>query len=210
MSNILQAVYLATGAMLLLALVRFVMSRRATGIERAILTEKARRYFILAGVMGLASAGGYAAVEAPSMAGRTSAAAGPIAAPSSPAPTAAPVATAPPAPAATGWTLTPGRGAVGIGPDVTHEQLRQRLGDSLVTVEVVETAQGRAEVSVLYPRDPVRRLEVHWRDPARRERPAELRVRGEASRWRLPTGETLGSRAADGSIVRELRVPVGG
>ena len=38
----------------------------------------------------------------------------------------------------------------------------------------------------------------------------ELRVRGEASRWRLPTGETLGSRAADGSIVRELRVPVGG
>jgi hypothetical protein len=209
MTNILEAVYFATAALLLLSLVRFIMSRRAAGEERAVLTEKSRRYFILAGVMGLASVGGYTALDepagpapevAPALAANAPVVAGAAAA-TEPAPTASSL---------TGWTLVPGRGAVGIGPDATHEQLRERLGDSLVIVERVEAGGGAASATVLYPDDPQRRIEVIWRDASRRERPAELRVRGTSSRWRLPSGQTLGDFDASGRPVRELRVPVGG
>lgn len=204
MTNLLEAVYIATAVMLLLALVRFVMSRRASGTERAVLTEKARRYFILAGVMGLASAGGYTATstaDAPASAVAPSTA---VAGPAAVAPSSAATPIAP-----TGWTLVPGRGAVGIGPDATHEALRARLGDSLVVLEMVDTDSGRVTATIVFPHDPTRRLEVHWRDPARRERPSLLRVRGQASVWRLPTGMTLGSVGEDGMPVRELSVPVG-
>lgn len=207
MTNVLQAVYIATAAMLLLALVRFVMSRRATGEERAILTEKARRYFILAGVMGLASAGGYTATTPRD--GSTTTSASTATANDTVAPPAATPSGAPAAPAPSGWTLVPGGGAVGVGPDATHERLRTRLGDSLVILETVETPAGRVEATILFPHDPMRRLEVHWRDIERRERPAMLRVRGTASVWRLASGVTLGSIGEDGTPVRELSVPVG-
>jgi hypothetical protein len=208
MVNMLEAVYFATAAMLLMALVRFVMSRRATGAERALLVEKARRYFIISGVFGVASVGGYTMVG-PS---DGTAVVGPVAAPASD--SGAPVAAAAPAaPAAlpappAAWTLVAGRGAIGIGPDVTHEILRARLGDSLVVTEPLEVDGRRVSGTVLFPRDPMQRIEIAWQDEAARERPLELRVRGTASRWRLPSGVTLGSIGADGAPVRELRVPM--
>jgi hypothetical protein len=106
------------------------------------------------------------------------------------------------------WTLVPGRGAIGIGPDVTHAELRARLGDSLVVAEPLEVDGRRVSGTVVFPRDPMQRIEIAWQDEARRERPAELRVRGTASRWRLQSGVTLGSVGADGAPVRELRVPM--
>ncbi len=209
MTNVLQAVYIATAVMLVLALVRFAMSRRASGTERAVLTEKARRYFILAGVMGLASAGGY---KATSSTGEAPAATRAPAAGTPALDAAVPTGSSiiPPTPAApTGWTLVPGRGAVGIGAEATHEQLLERLGDSLVVLETVDTEAGRVTATVLFPRDPMRRIEVLWHDAVRRERPAMLRVRGRASVWRLPSGVTLGSPGPDGAPVHELSVPVG-
>lgn len=210
MTNVLQAVYIATAVMLVLAVVRFAMSRRASGAERAVLTEKARRYFILAGVMGLASAGGYKATSSTggSPAGTSAPAAGTPAIGAPAVPTDSSI--IPSAPAApTGWTLVPGRGAVGIGAEATHEQLLERLGDSLVVLEAVDTEAGRVTATVLFPQDPMRRIEILWRDAVRRERPAMLRVRGRASVWRLPSGVTLGSPGPDGAPVRELSVPVG-
>lgn len=175
MVNILQAVYIATAAMLLMALIRFIGSRRATGEDRLVLTEKARRYFILAGVMGIASLGGYTVLDQSA--------------------------------AQDEWTLVPGRGAVGIGPNVSHAMLLARLDDSLVRVSRLPADDGSSVPgTVLFPDDSLQRLEILWQDTTRFERPAVLRVRGTASRWRLQSGTALGSRAADGSVVRELHV----
>lgn len=193
----LEAVYFATAVLLLMALIRFVMSRRATGVDRAILTEKARRYFILSGVFGVASIGGYTVLDEPG--------AGPAAATAT-APVTAPVTAGAPTTPLAAWTLVPGRGAIGIGPDVTHEALRARLGDSLVVIAPLDVDGRRVDGTVLFPGDPLQRIEIAWQDEAQRARPAELRVRGSASRWRLQSGVTLGSIGDDGALVRELRV----
>lgn len=199
MVNMLEAVYFATAALLLLALVRFVMSRRASGIDRAILAEKARRYFILSGVFGVASIGGYTVLEQGGAASAPSAV-------TSPADRAGPAATGAPMQPPPAWTLVPGRGAIGIGPDVTHEALRTRLGDSLVVMEMLEIDGTNVSGTVLFPRDPMQRIEIIWQDGPARARPADLRVRGTASRWRLQSGVTLGNIGPDGTPVRELRV----
>lgn len=183
MVNLLQAVYIATAVMLLMALVRFIGSRRATGEDRVWLAEKARRYFIISGVMGIASIGGYTVLEPP----------------------------------LEPWTLTPGRGAIGIDTTTSHARLVAEFGDSLVRltrldpdavaderVPVSERATVRA--TVLFPDDALRRLEIFWQDTVRLERAAVLRVRGDSSRWRLASGETLGDPGADGARRRVLSV----
>jgi hypothetical protein len=210
MVNILEAVYFATAFLLLMALVRFVMSRRATGEDRAILVEKARRYFILAGVMGLASIGGYTVLEVPDEGPATASAVAAAGAPTSAPAAGAPAQASAPGPstiAPAAWTLVPGRGAIGIGTDATHDALRARLGDSLVVTQTVDgAAGGQVTATVLFPGDPLQRIEVLWHDDAARTRPAFLRVRGTASRWRLASGATLGTAGPDGAPLRELRV----
>ncbi|HET8771839.1 MAG TPA: hypothetical protein VFM71_12720 [Gemmatimonadaceae bacterium] len=183
MVNILQAVYIATAVMLVMALVRFIGSRRATGEDRAWLAEKARRYFIISGVMGIASIGGYTVLEPP----------------------------------LEPWTLAPGRGAIGIDTLTSHARLVAELGDSLVRLTRLDpdaTVDERIPVSeratvratVLFPDDDLRRLEIFWQDTVRLERAAVLRVRGDSSRWRLESGETLGDPGADGAPRRVLSV----
>ncbi|MHB1297191.1 MAG: hypothetical protein ACYC0B_01580 [Gemmatimonadaceae bacterium] len=201
MTNILEAVYFATAILLLMALVRFIGSRRAQGEDRAILVEKARRYFILSGVMGVASIGGYTVTGGPS--------AGDARVPTA-ADSLARAAALPAAKASTAlvpWMLVPGRGALGIGSGVTHEMLRKRLGDSIVVVRALPEAGGTVNGTVLFPNDSMRRLEILWHDELR-ERPAVLRVRGSASHWRLHPGIALGSPDADGKPLSELRVAI--
>lgn len=198
MDGIIRALYLATAITFALAVYRYLGSRRATGEQRAILQEKARRYLISAGLMGLAGA---VAIRF------LSPAAAPSLPPGDPAAVAVPADAAPATTAQDAWTLVPGRGAIGIGPDVSHETLRLRLGDSLVARVRVDDGAGRTVPgTVLFPSDAMRRLEILWLDTARLERPARLRVRGAASRWRLHPGITLGSLDATGQPVRELTV----
>ena len=205
MTNILEAVYFATAILLLMALVRFIGSRRAQGEDRAILVEKARRYFILSGVMGVASIGGYGYTASGGPSGGSSAGNASVAtaADSLAQPTAAP----PPSTALVPWMLVPGRGALGIGSGVSHEMLRKRLGDSVVVVRALPEAGGTVNGTVLFPNDSLRRLEILWHDELR-ERPAVLRVRGSASHWRLHPGIALGSPDATGKPLSELRVAI--
>ncbi len=213
MAEILKVVYLCTVIMMALALVRFTGSRRVEGEERAILAEKSKRYLISAGVLGLLGLvlNAFVSPSAPSAPSARPAAVAdaPGAQPAlSPVPAAASPATASPATAAqNAWTLVPGRGAIGIGPEVSHEILRKRLGDSLVVAARIDAGAGRTVPgTVLFPLDPMQRLEVLWQDTVRLERPATLRVRGSASRWRVHPGIALGSPGPDGAPLRELSV----
>ncbi len=202
MSNLLDVVNLCTAIMLGFAMVRFIGSRKVTGAERELLVAKARVYLISAGVMGLIGIAGRALLEPAS---------DPVPAPitqgiDSPA---EPVrADAPPAgQAQNAWTLVPGRGAIGIGAEVSHAILRDRLGDSLVVAERLDGGPGgTVPGTVLFPGDAMQRLEILWQDTLRMERPATLRVRGDASRWRVHPGIALGSPGPDGAPLRELTV----
>ncbi len=205
MAEILKVVTLCTVIMMALALVRFTGSRRVEGEERAILAEKAKRYLISAGVLGLLGVVLNAFVSPSEPSARPAAVADAPGAQPAPPPvtSAAAAATA----AQNAWTLVPGRGAIGIGPEVTHEILRRRLGDSLVVAGRIDAGAGRTVPgTVLFPLDPMQRLEVLWQDTVRLERPATLRVRGSASRWRVHPGIALGSPGPDGAPLRELTV----
>ena len=59
MVNVLEGMYVATAFMLLMALVRLIGSRRSDGERRAVLAEKARRYFMVAMVLAVMSIVGY-------------------------------------------------------------------------------------------------------------------------------------------------------
>jgi hypothetical protein len=205
MAEILKVVTLCTVIMMALALVRFTGSRRVEGVERAILAEKAKRYLISAGVLGLLGLvlNAFASPSAPSA--RSAAVADALGAEPAPSPIAADA--APATAAQNAWTLVPGRGAIGIGPEVTHEILRKRLGDSLVVTGRIDVGAGRTVPgTVLFPLDPTQRLEVLWQDTVRLERPATLRVRGSTSRWRVHPGIALGSPGPDGAPLREISV----
>ncbi len=204
MSNLLDVVHLCTAIMLGFAMVRFIGSRKVAGAERELLVAKARVYLISAGVMGLIGVAGRALLDrspdaAPAPISRGDSSASPVAPVSADA--------APAGTAQNAWTLVPGRGAIGIGPEVSHAILRGRLGDSLVVAQRLDGGSGRTVPgTVLFPLDPMQRLEVLWQDTIRLERPATLRVRGTVSRWRVHPGTTLGSPGPDGSPLRELTV----
>jgi hypothetical protein len=91
------------------------------------------------------------------------------------------------------WMLMPGRGAVGLGPDATHERLLVSLGREFVGAQrLVDEDGDSVPGSVLFPDDSTRRLEILWRDTSGMAHPAVLRVRGTESRWRLFPGIALG------------------
>ncbi len=183
MVNLLQAVYIATAAMLVMALVRFIGSRRATGDDRAWLAEKARRYFILSGVMGIASIGGYTVLEPPLEPWTLAPGRGAI---------------------GIDTATSHARLVAEFGDSLVR--LTRLDPHAAVDERIPVSERATVRATVLFPDDAARRLEIIWQDTVRLERAAELRVRGDSSLWRLATGETLGDPGADGVPLRVLSV----
>lgn len=75
----------------------------------------------------------------------------------------------------------------------THADLVKAYGAKNVTVEEVARAEGEVvKASVVFAKDPTRRLEVEWFDEEKRARPAVITVFGEKNRWIGPFGITNG------------------
>jgi len=78
--------------------------------------------------------------------------------------------------------------------DSSLARLRETFGRENVTTEQIYVGEGESEPgAVVYPKDPARRVEVLWADGRRQARPSAIRVRGDASRWRTPSGVGVGS-----------------
>ena len=76
-----------------------------------------------------------------------------------------------------------------FGPNATHADLVKAYGAKNVTVEEVARAEGEVVVaSVVFAKDPARRLEVEWFDEEKKARPAIITVFGEKNRWIGPFG----------------------
>ncbi len=72
--------------------------------------------------------------------------------------------------------------------DTTHAKIVTAFGAQNVQYRSVPRAEGEVvRATVVYPRDPRRRIEVEWFDQKRRARPSVITVFG-ASRWVGPLG----------------------
>lgn len=69
-------------------------------------------------------------------------------------------------------------------------------GASNVVDQDADVGEGEIEPeTVLFPKDPARRIEILWKNPDKRAEPASASIRGRASRWhavhRISLGTTL-------------------
>jgi hypothetical protein len=76
-----------------------------------------------------------------------------------------------------------------FGPKATHADLVKVYGARNVTIEEVGRAEGEVVVaSVIFARDPKRRLEIEWFDEEKRARPSVITVFGPMNQWIGPLG----------------------
>jgi hypothetical protein len=74
--------------------------------------------------------------------------------------------------------------------DSDHKRLTSSFGQSNVAKETIYIEGDGTPSSVVFPNDPVRRLEVFWWDAKSSKRPASIRAKGEG--WVGPKGLRVG------------------
>jgi len=79
-----------------------------------------------------------------------------------------------------------------FGPDASHAKLAKEFGAANIDTDYDSEAEG--EVTILFPKDPQRRLIIQWRNPEARRKPASIRIEG--SLWSA-AGVTIGTSLAE-------------
>lgn len=80
--------------------------------------------------------------------------------------------------------------------DSNHDKLAMAFQSKNVAYTQVDAAAGGKMASVLYPKDPKRRLEVWWSDPISRSNTHLIVINGESA-WTAPGGVGLGLTLAE-------------
>jgi hypothetical protein len=84
------------------------------------------------------------------------------------------------------------KGAINV--HTTREQLVRLYGASSVVDQDADVGEGEIErETVLFPKDPKRRIEIFWKNSDKRAEPASASIRGTASRWHAVHGISLGT-----------------
>ena len=82
-----------------------------------------------------------------------------------------------------------------ITPRSSEAELKRIYGRKNVRSTRVSLGEGEYEPgTVIYPNDPVRMIEIIWKDARRKRFPKLLQLTGEKSMWRTLQGITLGTR----------------
>jgi hypothetical protein len=93
------------------------------------------------------------------------------------------------------WRILPGGGGA-ITATTTRRDLVARFGAANVVDQDIVTGHGEGEivpVTVLFPNDPKRRLEINWKDEKTKLAPEFLTIQGEKSVWHTVHGISLGT-----------------
>jgi len=96
------------------------------------------------------------------------------------------------------WLIlaTGAKGVINI--HTTREQLVRLYGASNVVDQDADVGEGEIEPeTVLFPKDPKRRIGIFWKNPDKRAEPASASIRGTASRWHAVHGISLGTTLTD-------------
>lgn len=92
------------------------------------------------------------------------------------------------------WLIVPGKGFGAITGDSTEAQLVEVFGRDNVKAEEIFAGDGETELgTVVYPEDPLRRVEILWKDPKAKRFPFRIQIRGEKSLWHTKKGVSLGT-----------------
>jgi len=88
------------------------------------------------------------------------------------------------------------KGAINVG--TTRGQLVRLYGASNVVDQDADVGGGDIEPeTVLFPKDPKRRIEILWKSPDKKAEPYSASVRGTASRWHAVHGISLGTTSTE-------------
>lgn len=91
------------------------------------------------------------------------------------------------------WLVMPNGDAGPINYRVTRADLVQRYGAANVVDQEVGLGEGDTDTAtVLFPKDPERRIEILWQDHDKEAYPSSVTVSGKASRWHAMHGISLG------------------
>jgi hypothetical protein len=95
--------------------------------------------------------------------------------------------------------IEPGARLGPVTATTTLASLRGALGPHSVTLELVQSEDGKTRVSgaVIYPADSHKRIELAWADTVGKTRPLWARVRNAASWWHTPSGVHIGTTLLD-------------
>lgn len=82
------------------------------------------------------------------------------------------------------WLIVPNGDAGPINYRVTRSDLVQRYGAANVVDQEVGVGEGDTDTAtVLFPKDPERRIEILWQDRQKEAYPSSVSISGQASRW---------------------------
>lgn len=81
--------------------------------------------------------------------------------------------------------------------DASHDSIEKAFGKENVTFETVPGPEGsEVKATVIFAKDPARRLELQWQDEEKRARLFEVKVANE-SKWQGPNGIRIGTPLAE-------------
>ena len=93
----------------------------------------------------------------------------------------------------TGWSISSTGEGGAVPGDIDEEELIGRYGKENVLRGEMPLGEGEMmEATILFPNDPMRRLEIAWYDPTEEIGPQRIALRGEESRWSVTPGLRLG------------------
>jgi hypothetical protein len=96
------------------------------------------------------------------------------------------------------WLLLASGETGSINVHTTHEDLVRAYGAANVTEQEVDVGEGEMlPLTLLFSEDPQRRVEILWKDPAKKTKPASATIRGKASRWHAVYGISLGTTLSE-------------
>jgi hypothetical protein len=92
------------------------------------------------------------------------------------------------------WLIVPGERIGAITRDSTEAELRKIYGDENVTEAEVDIGEGETETgTVLFDKDPERRIEILWNDPEAKSNPAWVLINEPRNRWKTAEGIAIGT-----------------
>lgn len=92
------------------------------------------------------------------------------------------------------WLIVPGERVGKITPTSSESDLKKAYGDE--NVEEIEVSLGEGETekgTVLFPKDPERRIQILWNDPRTKSNPVRIQIDDRRSRWKTAAGITIGT-----------------
>jgi hypothetical protein len=93
------------------------------------------------------------------------------------------------------WRIVTSGGKGPLNLHTTHEDLVRAFGAAnIVEQDGIEGFSGEMEyVTVIFPKDPQRSIEIRWRDADKKTVPESMTIRGRKSRWKAEHGISLGT-----------------